>query len=390
MRWATLGGVAWLASACVTTSLMRELTPEEQASVSRSPIPRYAASLSCVQVEQGYDVQACERTLREAQLLLRDTRWFEEVPADASRDFSFTVYAPVRRPYQTTPGHNPAFALLSIAIPFWWSEPAGLRMTAHRTGVAESVEINTEAERTVVLGTVGGLLALLPGYGIADNSLREADHVKLQLAALLKAEVAAGPVIEPGRIVFRGGAVLDLPPLSVVHADPAAALERGEPIRIRRSAQVFEAGQRVVVTELQDYYEGSSERLLIYDFAGSLLHAHEPYRGPILLDASGTVFFACEMSSHDRSDTAYLVRESGERVALAFPGHLAACEQTRDRRLVVLHFFVKATGIWLTRTQVYDYSGAIVHRSDAAAARTVELDHAGVHYTVAVPQPESP
>ncbi len=47
----------------------------------------------------------------------------EHQPSDA--DVVVTITAPVRRPYWSTPAHNPAFALLSAAIPLWWSEPHG-------------------------------------------------------------------------------------------------------------------------------------------------------------------------------------------------------------------------------------------------------------------------
>jgi hypothetical protein len=50
---------------------------------------------------------------------MRPARWLSEAPAGDPADLAITVRTPVRRPYWSTPAHNPAAFLLSLALPFW-------------------------------------------------------------------------------------------------------------------------------------------------------------------------------------------------------------------------------------------------------------------------------
>jgi hypothetical protein len=91
--------------------------------------------------------------------------------------------------------HNPAFFLLSIAMPFWWSEPYGYRLAGRCANAEGAINIDTTRDGIAVMWTFAPLLNLSATRGFREDSQREASHILLQLEPLLRkcAAEQAGP-----------------------------------------------------------------------------------------------------------------------------------------------------------------------------------------------------
>jgi hypothetical protein len=108
----------------------------------------------------------CRTRLGDTYRALVSTELFREVaigedPSGAG-DLVVDLHDFPRRPYSTTPGHNPGFLLLSLAIPFWWSEPLGFRFSVRELPEGERVLIDTRWEGTVVMWSLASLLNIAP------------------------------------------------------------------------------------------------------------------------------------------------------------------------------------------------------------------------------------
>jgi len=173
------------ASACFSRPLPPRLPAEELPRLTQPPGTPLAAHLECVQ-SGGQFEQPCEQAIVEVGKLLALSGWFSTL--EASREdaaLMITVYAPMRRPYWSTPPHSPALLLLSPVIPFWWSEPFGHRMTARRTASGEEAEIDTTWEGTTVMWGLAPVLNLSPNRSFRSDPERELHLVQLQLLPLV-------------------------------------------------------------------------------------------------------------------------------------------------------------------------------------------------------------
>ena len=72
------------------------------------------------------------------------------------------IYDFQRRPYWSTPAHNPGLLLLSLAIPFWWEEPLGFYFGIREFPNGTSVEIDTRWRGTSVMWSLAAFLNVLP------------------------------------------------------------------------------------------------------------------------------------------------------------------------------------------------------------------------------------
>ena len=108
----------------------------------------------------------CEALVSRLAFQLREASIFADVHESAPPPDSNSVVVTVRpyqyRPYFFTPGHNPAFALLSAAIPFWWSEPFGYRFALDVAPHDDIIEIDTTWEGTIVMWGLSSPLNLAP------------------------------------------------------------------------------------------------------------------------------------------------------------------------------------------------------------------------------------
>jgi hypothetical protein len=108
----------------------------------------------------------CEALVSRLAFQLREASIFAEVleskPPHDSKLVVVTVRPYQYRPYFFTPGHNPAFALLSVAIPFWWSEPLGYRFALNVAPHHEVIEVDTTWEGTFVMWSLSSILNIAP------------------------------------------------------------------------------------------------------------------------------------------------------------------------------------------------------------------------------------
>lgn len=171
--------------ACSSVPIAKKLTDEQQNAISTQE--NVTASLVCNQPEDYYDKDACEYASIEMEELLSKTGWFSSLkssPEDADIIISFEP--PYRKPYYTSPGHNPAFALLSIAIPFWWSENFGYKFEVSCKHCPADTAINTERTGTVIMWGFSPLINISPNRALFDDGNRELQHLKLQLLPVVQ------------------------------------------------------------------------------------------------------------------------------------------------------------------------------------------------------------
>jgi len=175
---------AFLLAGCISLPILPELSADQLALTERAPRPGLVASLGCVQDGIRFQI-TCDDALRQVQALLSKSHWLARVgPNEADPDLRLTVHAPVRRPYWAAPPHNPAVLLLSIAIPFWWSEPFGYRIDATRVETGKTVELDTTYEGTIVFWSAASIFNVMPDRAFMPDEQRELDHLHLQLLPL--------------------------------------------------------------------------------------------------------------------------------------------------------------------------------------------------------------
>jgi len=174
-----------VASGCSSGPLLPRLPADQRARLERPmPSPK-AVRLQCVQSGREFELR-CDQAIAEVAELLMRSNWFSTLGASAEdASLVITIYAPVRRPYWSKPGHNPAFLLLSPAIPFWWSEPFGYRMTARAVASGEEREIDTTREGTSIMWGLACLFNLSPNRSFLPHPERELQQIQAQLLPLL-------------------------------------------------------------------------------------------------------------------------------------------------------------------------------------------------------------
>jgi hypothetical protein len=110
----------------------------------------------------------------------------ESDESDEKDDLILQIVDVPRRPYFTKPSHNPAFFLLSVALPFWWSEEYGYRLSGECAQTGDRLDIDTTRQGTAVMWILAPMLNLSPTRGFRENPLREASRILLELEPLLK------------------------------------------------------------------------------------------------------------------------------------------------------------------------------------------------------------
>jgi hypothetical protein len=176
---------------CVSVPIPRQLSVEETASLSSLPKATLTAAItSCA---QGAEIEFahCDYLTREVTEILKKTGLFADVrSSDKTEDVAVEIHRTPRRAHWTTPGHNPAAALLSLAIPFWWNETYGYHLTL-REKTGRTIEVNTLREGTVVQWSLASLLNIGKERALEQNERLEIAHVKVQILRGLKASQAA-------------------------------------------------------------------------------------------------------------------------------------------------------------------------------------------------------
>lgn len=176
----TLGLVGTFAlSGCFSAPILPQANIEDD--IPFEPERLQSANIECIEKDEDFAL-SCERTIEEVALLLEQSGWFSTVYANRDKaDLIISVETPVRRPYWSTPGHNPGFFLLSIAIPFWWSQPAGYRIVVTDPQSCRTVEIDTSRTDTIVMWGLAPLLNISPNRSMALSTERESQQIHLQL-----------------------------------------------------------------------------------------------------------------------------------------------------------------------------------------------------------------
>ncbi len=87
-----------------------------------------------------------------------------------------------RRPYYTTPAHNPGFLLLSLALPFWWTEPLGFRFSIMELPDGQPILVDTRWQGTAVMWSLASLLNVLPGRTFESTFAQDVARLRRALA----------------------------------------------------------------------------------------------------------------------------------------------------------------------------------------------------------------
>ena len=73
---------------------------------------------------------------------------------------------------------NPAILLLSLALPVWWSQPAGYAFSATHAATNRTIEVDTTWVGTVVAWGAAPLLSLMPSRTVLRTQAAEADRLR--------------------------------------------------------------------------------------------------------------------------------------------------------------------------------------------------------------------
>jgi hypothetical protein len=87
-----------------------------------------------------------------------------------------------RRPYWTTQGHNPAFALLSVGIPFWWHEPLGYFFSIRELPDGEPLVIDTRWGGTMVMWSLASFINIFPGRTFQSALEQDSERLRFSIS----------------------------------------------------------------------------------------------------------------------------------------------------------------------------------------------------------------
>jgi hypothetical protein len=139
--------------ACVSYPVAPAQSPPTRAPEIGSNSVAYV--VGCDPQPEPDEFLTCEALVSRLAFKLREASIFadvhESMPPAASNAVVVTVRPSQYRPYLFTPGHNPAFAFLSVAIPFWWTEPLGYRFALQVPTRHDVIEVDTTWEGTFVM-----------------------------------------------------------------------------------------------------------------------------------------------------------------------------------------------------------------------------------------------
>jgi hypothetical protein len=86
-----------------------------------------------------------------------------------------------RRPYWSTPAHNPGFLLLALAIPFWWEEPLGYHFSIRELPDGEARVVDTRWRGTVVMWSLASVINVFPGRTFHPASTQDVERLRVAL-----------------------------------------------------------------------------------------------------------------------------------------------------------------------------------------------------------------
>ncbi|MBX3628149.1 MAG: hypothetical protein KF892_24275 [Rhizobacter sp.] len=180
--------LSMFAAGCTSVPIPPPLSGEETASISNAPKPALTAAIASCEHGAQVEFAHCTYLVKEVAEILKKTELFIDVKpsADATADIAVEIHKTPRRAHWTTPSHNPAAALLSLAIPFWWKESYGYHLTL-REKKGRTVEVNTLREGTVVQWSLASLLNIGDKRALEPKSEREAEQLKVQILRGLQA-----------------------------------------------------------------------------------------------------------------------------------------------------------------------------------------------------------
>jgi hypothetical protein len=170
--------------ACSSIPLAEKLSTDRKKEISIGA--NVSASLIC-NASSAYPEEACNYARNEIEALLTKTGWFFDLRSKKeSADLVITFDVPNRRPYYTTPAHNPVFALISFAIPLWWSENFGYKFEALCRKCDAKATIDTERKGIVVWWGFSSLFNLSQHRAQNNDVNREVESIKEQLLPLIR------------------------------------------------------------------------------------------------------------------------------------------------------------------------------------------------------------
>jgi hypothetical protein len=127
----------------------------------------------------------CRERLNALYNALVATEIFREVVVGGGSpkpgDYIVDLYDFPRRPYWATPAHNPAFALLAVAIPFWWYEPLGFYFSIRQAPDGNPQVVDTRWGGTMIMGSLSPLLNVLPSRTFQSARTQDVERLRSAL-----------------------------------------------------------------------------------------------------------------------------------------------------------------------------------------------------------------
>lgn len=127
----------------------------------------------------------CGERLNALYYALVSTGLFREVVVGegppSSGDYIIDLHDFPRRPYWATPAHNPAIALLAIAIPFWWHEPLGFHFSIREAPAGQPHVVDTRWGGTVIIGSLSAVLNVLPSRTFQPAHAQDVERLRSAL-----------------------------------------------------------------------------------------------------------------------------------------------------------------------------------------------------------------
>ena len=184
-----------LGLACHSMPLLPRLSPAQEQWSRAFPIGKVSGHfIGCPSLRPD-GAEDCAPRLRMARELVLASGVFTSFEDDPERaDIVVMLIEGWERPYWSTPAHNPAFALLTLAgIPFWWTDTLGQQLLVEQRASGRAERIDMRREGTRVMWLFAPLLNVGPNRAFAPNLEREASHLRLHLLQFLAAERAPEP-----------------------------------------------------------------------------------------------------------------------------------------------------------------------------------------------------
>jgi hypothetical protein len=154
--------------------------------VSTATIDKIAFLPSCTADCPDAADRSCRERLNSLYNALVKTGIFREVivgeePTGAG-NFVIDLHDFPRRPYWTTPGHDPAFALLSVGVPFWWHEPLGFYFSIRELPDGEPLVIDTRWGGTMVMWSLASFINIFPGRTFESTQEQDAERLRFLIS----------------------------------------------------------------------------------------------------------------------------------------------------------------------------------------------------------------